>query len=681
LPLRISFADLTHTGQIVAANVFPYGTSLVAAHAKQRFGDEIDVEIFKYPNDYSQYIETSGVPQVACFSNYLWNSELSLAYARHIKAVSPRTITIFGGPNYPMDADERAAWLAGRPEVDFYIPFEGERPCAFLLERLFDVSLDAAAAKRGPIPGVHFIDASGTLVTGEDVPRIEDLTETPSPYVTGLLDKFFDGILIPVIETNRGCPFQCAFCEIGRGYFNKVRHSSLERVRGNLEYIADRVTVPDVLISDSNFGMLKRDVDVCHIIREFQDRRGWPKYVQNSSGKNQKERVLEAARILNGALVLTVSIQSADERVLENVRRKNISIEQIIDVGRQAQALGANSYCEIILSLPGDSRSAHVRSVEMMLDAGINDVLTYQAMMLPGAEISSKNSRAKYGLVTRFRVLPRCFGHYYFQGRRFSVVETEEICVSQDSLSFEDYIECRRFNLTVEIFYNGGVFGELIHYLKEFGIPPSRLIRACHHRAGVETGELAEIYDGYMRENQEKLWEARDELRAFAADPGVVDRFISGELGSSELYKYKSVAFFEHQEAMHDIAFASARDLLLERGSLDDEAENYLTELRRYSLLRKNRLLDTRAESRAAFHYDFVALQAENFEGAPRRASEPATLVISHTPAQRELIDAYLKQYGTSPNGLGRLLLRSHVDKLYRTPRHAAATIIEGPRA
>jgi len=41
--------------------------------------------------------------------------------------------------------------------------------------------------------------------------RIKDLDEIPSPYLTGVLDKFFDGKLAPFIETNRGCPFTCSF--------------------------------------------------------------------------------------------------------------------------------------------------------------------------------------------------------------------------------------------------------------------------------------------------------------------------------------------------------------------------------------------------------------------------------------------------------------------------------------
>ena len=54
-----------------------------------------------------------------------------------------------------------------------------------------------------------------------------DLTLIPSPYLSGRLDQFLDGKLMPVIQTNRGCPFSCTFC---RGT-NLLVKSQKERMR------------------------------------------------------------------------------------------------------------------------------------------------------------------------------------------------------------------------------------------------------------------------------------------------------------------------------------------------------------------------------------------------------------------------------------------------------------------
>lgn len=122
---RISFADLTHTGQVVAANTFPLGSGMVVAYAKSQLGNEIDIEIFKYPDDLAAFLDR-GMPDIACFTSFSWNIRLNHEYARRIKEVSPKTITIFGGCNFPDARDEQAEYLRKYSAIDFYIEFEGE---------------------------------------------------------------------------------------------------------------------------------------------------------------------------------------------------------------------------------------------------------------------------------------------------------------------------------------------------------------------------------------------------------------------------------------------------------------------------------------------------------------------------------------------------------------------------
>jgi hypothetical protein len=59
MAIKISFADLTHTGQLVSANTFPLGMAMVAAYAKKMLGDEIDMQLFKYPGDLSNYLDNN----------------------------------------------------------------------------------------------------------------------------------------------------------------------------------------------------------------------------------------------------------------------------------------------------------------------------------------------------------------------------------------------------------------------------------------------------------------------------------------------------------------------------------------------------------------------------------------------------------------------------------------------
>ena len=45
------FADLTHSAQGIMSKIFPIGTATVAAYARQELENEIEVELFKFPEE------------------------------------------------------------------------------------------------------------------------------------------------------------------------------------------------------------------------------------------------------------------------------------------------------------------------------------------------------------------------------------------------------------------------------------------------------------------------------------------------------------------------------------------------------------------------------------------------------------------------------------------------------
>ena len=53
----IAFACLTYTYQGVSDNAFPYASAIVASYAKKLLHDKIEIELFKYPNDFKDYLE------------------------------------------------------------------------------------------------------------------------------------------------------------------------------------------------------------------------------------------------------------------------------------------------------------------------------------------------------------------------------------------------------------------------------------------------------------------------------------------------------------------------------------------------------------------------------------------------------------------------------------------------
>ena len=91
------------------------------------------------------------------------------------------------------------------------------------------------------ISGISF-QRDGHVVTTPERARIVNLDDIPSPFLEGILpyrDQYGKAIYAVVLmETNRGCPYKCAFCYWGGAIGQKVRAFSRERLREELNLFA-----------------------------------------------------------------------------------------------------------------------------------------------------------------------------------------------------------------------------------------------------------------------------------------------------------------------------------------------------------------------------------------------------------------------------------------------------------
>ncbi len=675
--ITVSFADLVHIGHS-NVNATPLGIALVASYALDKFDDKIKVNLFKHPAEFSKYLNQI-IPNLVCFSNYIWNLNLNYEYARQIKIKSPDTIIVFGGPNYPLETEAQEMFLQSHPDIDFYIFRDGEQPFVELFNILLEHEFNISKVKKARlnIPSCHYI-SDGKIIRGDLLPPLKAIDEIPSPYLSHLCDKFLDKNYAPLMLTARGCPFNCTFCQDGDEYFKSVRKFSLDRVKSELQYIAQRTSNPNLLFADSNFGMYKYDIEICREIASIQKKYDWPKYFIGLAGKNNKSRVLEAASIIQNSVFggdsvyLNVAVQSTDEQVLKNIKRHNVSLSSYFDIAKMANTHGLNTFSEVILCLPGDTKDAHLKSIFQLIDAEMNVVRPHQLIMLQGAEISMKKSREKYDMLTRFRVMPKTIDSYQAFGKIFNTPEIDEICVSNSSMSFDDYLECRMFDLSVEVFYNNGIFRELINFLKLHQISISSFIMNIHKKVRFTKNPLSDLYDNFLRETKE-LWNSKEELEMSLQQPGIIDRHTSGKLGNNEQLMYRSLIIFRHMDASHKIAFNIANELLKEKGHLNKRIRDYLEELAEFSLLRKKDMFSVEKTMKRIFHYDFVNLETYNFNGNPLSSYKPKgiNIAFTHTNDQRELIKKYMKIYGLSNYGIGNILSNaSNVNILYRTAKH-----------
>lgn len=222
-------------------------------------------------------------PFLVAFSNYVWNVEYNKALAKRIKQLYPQCLILFGGHAVPQDKD----FLLREDYVDFLIFGEGEGPFLQLLLGLLDggvSSVEALVYKKDGVPVQNA--GSGCM----------KLDELPSPYLDGTFDalikKHPDTDFLAVIETNRGCPNLCSFCDWCAG--RRVRTFPLERVFAEIDKLSEH-RIEYCFCADSNFGLLERDKEIVDYLVESKKGRVIRRFSARVTQRIKRTRFLKFA--------------------------------------------------------------------------------------------------------------------------------------------------------------------------------------------------------------------------------------------------------------------------------------------------------------------------------------------------------------------------------------------------
>jgi len=665
---HILLCDLTHMGQKIASDSFPLGIGCIAAYLEAKSQGFLKIHLCKFPQEvFDTFIKYK--PGIVGFSNYVWNLDLSRNMAHAIKEEFPETIIVFGGPNFPSERKDQEEFLRSTKVIDFYIKGEGEKALYALVQNIHACHFDIDRVKGLSNPSVRTL-FKDTFVVNELAERVHNLEEIPSPYLTGMMDKFFGESLMPLIQTTRGCPFTCSYCVEGSSYYKKIiRMNSLERIAAELEYIAKRaIHNKQLFIADSNFGMYDVDLETARVIRQVMDKWGYPSYIHVATGKNRKDLVLELAQTLQGRMRLSGSVQSLDPNVLSNIKRTNISTTQLLDLAKNASKVGANSYSEVILGLPGDSLKAHMETMRQVIEAGFNFTLPWTLMLLNGSELDRKDIQEKFGMVVKYRILPRCFGIYDFGDKKFASAEIEEVCVGGLNLSFKDYLECRIFTLTTALFYNDRIFEEILESLQVLRFSPFDWVRMIHDMRDSFSENLKKVYDGFKRDTVEELWDSGEELRNFVGSPEVIKRYISGELGKNVMYHYRAMAFINCMEDLNDIAFRCAKSLIAKSHLPDYQMdEDYFEQLRLFSFARKSGFFNLEQSFEHEFTYNFKKILDEGlWNQYKQKDNRKYRYRFYHSQEQKRFFREQMNVFGSDIVGLAKVMSRINIKNMYR---------------
>jgi len=671
-PLKIFLADLTYDTITLSTDVFPLNIGYIAAYTKAQFGLDVEIKLFKYIEKLEDELERSP-PDILGMSNYAWCHRINREISKILSKLNPNGIIVWGGPNFPLDLPSQKNFFKENSIIDIYVPVEGEIGFANIIKKALEVkSKDEFRNKMlgEPIDGCITRLKNGKLQYSTAPIRTKQLDEIPSPYTTGILDEFFDGKLSPMIQTNRGCPFSCTFCVDGSDLVNKVNTFSNERVGKELHYIGKHVTpnMHSMHISDLNFGMFSKDLEVCDRIKEIQEKYNFPKYVKVTSGKNRKEKIIEAIKKLGSSTSMAMSVQSMDTQVLSNIRRDNISKEELIALGPALKEEGLQTTSDVILALPGESYASHIQTIKDLVNADIDWINVWTLMLLDGSELNTPKERKKWNLKSKFRIIPRDFVKLK---NGTIVTEIEEVGIGSSTLSFDEYVELRLLSLILRVTKSGTIFTSLFKFLREQNVDAFDFLYKMLKSINLASKNLQELSEQFKQDTVNELWNSPEEIEKNYQDDNEYKKLLNGEAGQNLIFYYHALVLSEHMTDWTEFVLQISEKMLNQDKKISEEVKqqfcsvsNYCRGLG-YNVLGKDRM---QTEPKFFFNYDIIAWMntgisssLSNFKNMKKQK-----VVFQLTDEQFNLVEDNLGVFGNTSAGRSQVIKVVPKSKLWR---------------
>jgi len=336
-------------------------------------------------------------PGVFLFSNYTWSSPGNLSISAKVKELSPRSLVIHGGPDTPKFPGDREQYFADHPSVDVIVHGEGEATLPEVLAAV-DGRLDGDLRALHDVAGITFRPTpDAEPVTTAERDRIADLDVLPSPYLTGLFDAWKHAAIMVTIESNRGCPYGCTFCDWGSATNSRIRKFDLQRVFDEIEWAAE-AQVPIVMIADANFGIFERDVEIVQRIADLKNECGFPDRMLTNYAKNTVKHLEPIVQILSDAKLDVngiMSVQSFDENVLAITKRKNLKSSEFERLAARFRENQMPMLSDVMLGLPGSNLDTTRSDLQGIMEHEVNANI-HATQLLPNSPMNEPSYRAEW---------------------------------------------------------------------------------------------------------------------------------------------------------------------------------------------------------------------------------------------------------------------------------------------
>ena len=434
---------------------FPYAAGSLIAYAfkDKAVRKEYSFHGFIYKKgDIDDIIATFEEPFLIGFSCYVWNYEFNKALAEAIKKRFPDCFIVFGG--HQVNAK---SGVVKSDFVDFVIQGEGEESFKRLLLHL------CGKLSVEEVPNLVYKAENRSVKIN---PVETTFIERQSPYLDGLFDELVKKEKLKfsaILETNRGCPNRCAFCDWGN-IKAKMKSFDMNLVKAEIDWMSKN-KIEYCYCSDSNFGLFPRDMEIVEYIIEKHKQNGYPQKFQATYSKNNPETVFNINKRLNQVGMskgATLSFQSMSQEALEKINRQNMPIENFLELMSLYNSNNIAAYSEIILGLPGETYDSFRDGIEQLLECGQHMAINFfNCELLANSVMSDPDYIKKYEI--EYAVTEQ--HQYHVVPNKDGIPEYSKIVVATSTLSREDWIKCNILHVFVRAFHNLGLLQCIAIYL------------------------------------------------------------------------------------------------------------------------------------------------------------------------------------------------------------------------
>lgn len=152
-----------------------------------------------------------------------------------------------------------------------------------------------------------------------------------------------DGALMGTLQTSRGCPFQCDFCDVIQYLGRKQRHKDAAQVRAELDMLS-RHGYRSIFLADDNFTVYRQHAHaILDVLREWQVGRApheQLRFMTQASLDLARDATLMKACVSAGLDTVFIGIETVNEESLRGAGKRqnlyqdtNIALQAIVNEG------------------------------------------------------------------------------------------------------------------------------------------------------------------------------------------------------------------------------------------------------------------------------------------------------------------------------------------------------------